>query len=186
MESNWDSLLLWVLLLLQTSGDVSCLHTLNTLIYRSFHELRDERREMKLNDQWFDWLMILEITNCVFVSSPVEERVAEGVEFPERLLGVDHQSVAGDDALALSVHHCDEAVGGRLGADPHPGKILLQQIPETNETEKNHQMILFNHSHIIWVFLLCLIAQVKLNVTDLLNTTCDSCTWRVSQELVWQ
>lgn len=78
---------------------------------------------------------------CVCVSHvdpglllPVEEGVAEGVELPEGLLGVDHQSVAGDDALVLAVHHGDEAVGGRLRADPHPREVLLQQIPGRKET----------------------------------------------------
>lgn len=62
--------------------------------------------------------------------SPVEEGVAESVQLPERFLGVDHQSVAGDDPFVLAVHHCDESVRGRLRTDPHPWEVLLQQVPE--------------------------------------------------------
>lgn len=68
---------------------------------------------------------------CVCVRSPVEEGVAERIELPERFLGVNHESVAGDDALVLAIHHCDEAICRGLRPDPHPGKILLQQVPET-------------------------------------------------------
>ena len=65
-----------------------------------------------------------EITKC----SPVEEGVPEGVEFAEGFLGVDHEGVAGDDALVLAEHDGDESVGGGFGTDPHPGKILLQEV----------------------------------------------------------
>ena len=66
---------------------------------------------------------------CVCVCLPVKEGVSECVEFPEGFLGVDHQSVARDDTFILAVHHSDEAVGGRLGTDPHPREVLLQQVP---------------------------------------------------------
>lgn len=72
----------------------------------------------------------------VSASLPVEEGVSERVELPEGFFGVDHQSVAGDDALIVAVHHRDEAVGGRLWTDPHPRKILLQQVPGLREGER--------------------------------------------------
>lgn len=74
--------------------------------------------------------------------SPVEEGVPERVELPEGFLGVDHQGVAGDDALCLAVHHRDEAVGGRLRSDPHPWKILFQQIPGEEEREGERGLVL--------------------------------------------
>ena len=67
---------------------------------------------------------------------PVEEGVSKRVEFPEGFFRVDHQGVAGDDALVLAVHHRDEAVGGRFWTDPHPRKVLLQQVPEERERER--------------------------------------------------
>lgn len=75
-------------------------------------------------------------------SSPVQEGVPKGVELPERLFGVHHQSIARDGALVLTVHHRYEAVGGGLRSYPHPGEVLLQQIPwfEKADGEKNDKL----------------------------------------------
>lgn len=62
------------------------------------------------------------------VRLPVEECVSKRVELSEGLLGVDHQSVAGDDSFGVAVHHRDEGIRGGFGADPHAGEILLQQV----------------------------------------------------------
>lgn len=70
------------------------------------------------------------------VCLPVEEGVSERVELPEGFLGVDYQGITGDDTFVLAVHHGDEAVGGRLRANPHPWKILLQQVPVTRQRER--------------------------------------------------
>lgn len=69
-------------------------------------------------------------------SLPVEEGVSKCVELPEGFSGVNHQGIAGDDSLIFAIHHCDEAIGGRLWTDPHPWKILLQQVPGLREGER--------------------------------------------------
>lgn len=76
-------------------------------------------------------------------SSPVQEGVPKGVELPERLFGVHHQSIARDGALVLTVHHRYEAVGGGLRSYPHPWEVLLQQIPglkKQTDREKNEKL----------------------------------------------
>lgn len=75
-------------------------------------------------------------------SSPVQEGVPKGVELPEGLFGVHHQSVARDGALVLAVHHRDEAVGGGLRSDPHPWEVLLQQVPALKkQTERQTEKL---------------------------------------------
>lgn len=61
---------------------------------------------------------------------PVEERVAKGVEFTEGLLGVDNQSITRHHPLLFTVHHGDERVRGRLGANPHTGEVLFHEVPD--------------------------------------------------------
>ena len=61
---------------------------------------------------------------------PVEERVPEGVEFAEGLLRVDNQSVTRYHPVLVAVHHRDERVCGRLGANPHTGEVLLHEVPD--------------------------------------------------------
>ena len=39
---------------------------------------------------------------------PVEEGIAELGERPELLLGVDDEGVAGNDAVVVAMHYCDE------------------------------------------------------------------------------
>lgn len=65
--------------------------------------------------------------------SPVQEGIAKSVEFPEGLLRIHHEGVPGDDPLRLTLHHCNEGVGGRLGPNPHAWKILFQQVPSRRE-----------------------------------------------------
>lgn len=62
------------------------------------------------------------------IVSPVEKGVSEGVELPEGFLGVDHQGIARDQPLCVSMHHCNEGVCGGLWPDPHSREILLQQV----------------------------------------------------------
>ena len=66
----------------------------------------------------------------VFVGKhlPVEECVSKCVQLSEGLLGVNHQSVSGNDSLGVAVHHRNEGIRGGFGADPHSRKILLQQV----------------------------------------------------------
>lgn len=75
-------------------------------------------------------------------SSPVQERVSERIELPKGFFGVNNQSVARDDALILAIHHRDEAVCGRLRTNPHPRKILLQQVPGLRERETVSESLL--------------------------------------------
>ena len=65
---------------------------------------------------------------CVCRHLPVEESVPKCVQLSEGLLGVNHQSVSGNDAFGVAVHHRDEGIRGGFGADPHSRKILLQQV----------------------------------------------------------
>ena len=58
----------------------------------------------------------------------VEEGVAKLGQRAKLPLRVDDQGVAGDDALLFAVHHRNEAVGCRLGADANAGKVALQQV----------------------------------------------------------
>lgn len=61
---------------------------------------------------------------------PVEECVAKGVEFAEGLLGVDNQGITGYYPILFAVHHRDERVSRRLGANPHTGEILFHKVPD--------------------------------------------------------
>lgn len=60
---------------------------------------------------------------------PIEESVSKGVEFSERLFWVHNQRIARYHALLLAVHNRDEGIRRRLGAYPHPGEVLLHQMP---------------------------------------------------------
>lgn len=59
---------------------------------------------------------------------PVEVCISKGVQLPEGLLGVDHQSISRNDSFGVSVHHRDEGIRGGFRADAHPRKVLLQQV----------------------------------------------------------
>lgn len=59
---------------------------------------------------------------------PVEKCISKCIQLSEGLLGVNHQSIAGDDSFCVAVHHCDEGICGGFGANPHARKILLQQV----------------------------------------------------------
>lgn len=74
------------------------------------------------------------------VPLPVEERVAKRVQLSKGFLGVDHQSVAGDDSLSIAVHHRDEGIRGGFRADPHSGKILFQQVAVEQNRDKAQEM----------------------------------------------
>lgn len=78
-------------------------------------------------------VLISNLTECVRVFAepqrlPVQESISKRVQLPEGLLGVDHQSVPGDDSFGVAVHHRDERIRGGLWANAHSGKILLQQV----------------------------------------------------------
>ena len=60
----------------------------------------------------------------------VEECVSELLQRPERLLGVDDERVARDDALALAAHHHANAVRRRLRPDADAGEVLLQDVAD--------------------------------------------------------
>lgn len=77
---------------------------------------------------------------CACGPLPVEECVSKSVQLPERLLGVDDQSVAGYDPLCVPVHHCDEGIRGGLGANPHAREVLLQQVAETGWKKTDTKM----------------------------------------------
>lgn len=58
--------------------------------------------------------------------SPVEEGVPKRVEFAERLVGVNNESVAGNDAFHVAVHDGGKAVSGGFGTHPASRNVLLQ------------------------------------------------------------
>lgn len=60
---------------------------------------------------------------------PIEESVSKGVEFSERLFWIHNQRVARYHAFLFAVHNRNEGIRRRLGAYPHPGEILLHQMP---------------------------------------------------------
>ena len=59
---------------------------------------------------------------------PVEECISKRVQLPKRFFGVNYQGIAGHNAFCTAVHHRDERICCGFRADPHSGKILLQQV----------------------------------------------------------
>lgn len=74
---------------------------------------------------------------CVCKRLPVEKCISKRIQLPERLLGVNDQSIARDDSFCVAIHHSNEGICGGLRANPHSRKILLQQVTRSKTVRRS-------------------------------------------------